>query len=174
MNTGTFFAVGLMVGVIVMIVTCSLSRKKQKTECEYDEMQLKIRAKGYQIGFYTALLLMMILILLLELNWLTVVTPGFAMFTALLINVTTFAVYCILKDAFLSIRGKANSYFWISGIIIAIEGFVTVRHIIDGDMLENGKLAFGNGAPALTGICFLAILITLIVKTVRNRKEADE
>ena len=59
MNTGTFFAVGIMVGVIVMIVTCSLSRKKQNKECEYDEMQLKIRARGYQIGFYTALVLMM-------------------------------------------------------------------------------------------------------------------
>ena len=39
---------------------------------------------------------------------------------------------------------------------------------------ENGVLTFECGAPALMFICFLAILITLIIKTVRNRKEAKE
>ena len=45
---------------------------------------------------------------------------------------------------------------------------------MEGEILEDGKLTFGSGAPALMFVCFLAILITLIVKTVRNRKEAEE
>ena len=172
MDTGIFLAIGIMVGV--MIAAWLLSRKSWKKECEYDEMQLKIRARGYQIGFYTALFLMLVLILLWELNWLTVATPGFAIYTALIISVTVFAIYCILNDAFLAIRGNANRYFWLFGLIIAIEGIVTVRNISNGEMLENGKLTFGSGAPAVMAVCFLAILITLFVKTVRNRKEADE
>ena len=172
MGTGIFLAIGIMVGV--MIAAWLLSRKSWKKECEYDEMQLKIRARGYQIGFYTALFLMLVLILLWELNWLTVATPGFAIYTALIISVTVFAIYCILNDAFLAIRGNANRYFWLFGLIIAIEGIVTVRNISNGEMLENGKLTFGSGAPAVMAVCFLAILITLFVKTVRNRKEADE
>ena len=160
-----------MVGV--MIAAWLLSRKSWKKECEYDEMQLKIRAKGYQIGFYTALFLMFVLILLWELNWLTVVTPGFVIYTALLISVTVFAVYCILNDAFLAIRGNANRYFWLFGLVIVFDGIVVVRHMINGEMLECGKLTFGSGAPAVMVVCFLAILITLFVKTVRNRKEAE-
>ena len=65
MNTGSVMALGIMVGV--MIAACVLSRKAKKTT-EYDEMQLKIRARGYQIGFFTALGLLVVLILLLELN----------------------------------------------------------------------------------------------------------
>ena len=172
MNTGTFMVLGIMVGV--MIGALFLSRKAQKKECEYDEMQLKIRAKGYQIGFYTALFLMIVLILLCELNCLTVVTPGFAVYTALIICVTVFAIYCILNDAFLAIRGKANRYFMMLGMVVALEGFVFVRSVMDGKVLEDGKLTFGSGAPAVMAVCFLAILITLAVKTVRNRKEADE
>ena len=172
MTTGTVFAIGIMVGV--MIAAWSLFRKTWKRESEYDEMQLKIRAKGYQIGFYTALFLMLILILLWELNWLTAVTPGFAVYTALLVSVTVFAIYCILNDAFLAIRGNANRYFWLFGLVIVLEGIVAVRNIINNEMLEDGKLAFGSGAPAVMAVCFLAILITLAVKTVRNRKEADE
>ena len=172
MNTGTFMVLGIMVGV--MIAALFLSRKAQKKEREYDEMQLKIRAKGYQIGFYTALFLMIVLILLCELNCLTVVTPGFAVYTALIISVTVFAIYCILNDAFLAIRGKANRYFMMFGMVVALEGFVFVRSVMDGKVLEDGKLTFGSGAPAVMAVCFLAILITLAVKTVRNRKEADE
>ena len=172
MNTGTFFVIGIMVGV--MIAAWLLSRKSLKKECEYDEMQLKIRAKGYQIGFFTALFLMLVLILLCELNCLTVVTPGFAIYTALIVSVTVFTIYCILNDAFLAIRGKANRYFFLFGMVVVIEGLVFVRSLVDGKMLEDGKLTFGSSAPAVIAVCFLAILITLAVKTIRNRKEADE
>ena len=55
-----------------------------------------------------------------------------------------------------------------------LQGATTVRYLMEGEILEDGKLTFGSGAPALMFVCFLAILITLIVKTVRNRKEAEE
>ena len=107
MNIGTAMALGIMAGV--MIAAWFLSRKAMKRNSEFDEMQLKIRAKGYQIGFYTALILMMILVLLWEMNLLTFVTPGFAAYAALIVSVTVFAVYCILHDAFLAVRGNPKS-----------------------------------------------------------------
>ena len=172
MDNGSVMAMGIMVGV--MAVVWFFSRKNRNKENEYDEMQLKIRAKGYQIGFFTALVLMMMLVFLSEMNLLTVVTPGFAAYAALLVSVTVFAMYCILHDAFLSVRGNAGSYFGIFGFVVLMEGIVTVRYLMEGKMLENGKLLFSTGAPAGMFVCFLAILITLVLKTVRNRKEAEE
>ena len=172
MTSGTAMVMGIIAGIIVAAVALMLRNRKK--ECEYDEMQLKIRAKGYQIGFFTALILMLCLILLWEADLLTVVTPGFAIYAALLVSVTVFAVYCILHDAFLAVRGKPNSYIGIFSAIVLLEGAATVRFLMEGEMLENGKLTFSSGAPALMFVCFLAVLITLIVKTVRNRKEAEE
>ena len=172
MTSGTVMALGIMVGV--MVAAWFLARKKREKECEYDEMQLKIRAKGYQIGVYTALILMIVLVLLWETGLLTVITPGFAVFAALIVCVTVFAIYCILHDAFLSVRGKANSYIGIFGMIVLLEGIATVRYLMEGEMLEDGKLTFSSGAPAAMFVCFLAVLITLIVKTIRNGKEAEE
>ena len=172
MNSGSVMALGIMVGV--MIAAFFLTRKCGKKECEYDEMQLKIRAKGYQIGFFTALALLMVLVFLYEMNLLTVITPGFAAYTVLIICVTVFAIYCILHDAFLSSSGNAKSYLGIFSLVVLVEGFVTVRYAANGELLEDGQLTFGSGAPALMFICFLAILITLIVKTIRNGKEAEE
>ena len=172
MNTGTAMALGIMVGV--MIAAWVLSRKAMKKNSEYDEMQLKIRAKGYQIGFFTALILMMIVILLCEMNWLTAVTPGFAVYAALIVSVIVFVVYCILHDAFISFRGDGKSQIWIFGIVALVEGFVAIRELSDGNLLESGKLGFSSGAPILMFVCFLAVLITLIIKLIRNRKEAEE
>ena len=172
MNSGSVMALGIMVGV--MIAAFFLTRKSGKKECEYDEMQLKIRAKGYQIGFFTALALLIVLVFLSEMNLLTMMTPGFAAFAVLIVCVTVFVIYCILHDAFLSIRGNAKSYLGIFSMVVLIEGFVTVRYAAKGELIENGQLAFGGGAPALMFVCFLAILITLIVKTIRNGKEAEE
>ena len=172
MDGGSFMALGLMVGA--MIAVWFLYRKGRKSECEYDEMQLKIRSKGYQIGFFTALILMMGLVFLSDMNLLTAVTPGFAVYTALLICVTVFSIYCILHDAFLSVRGNAKNQIVIFGIIVLVEAFVTIRNMTEGGMLTDGKLTFRNGASAGMCICFLAILIILIVKIIRNRKEAEE
>ena len=172
MTTGSVMALGIMVGV--MIAAFFLTRKSRKEECEYDEMQLKIRAKGYQIGFFTALALLLMLVFLYEMNLLTVMTPGFAAYAVLIICVTVFTIYCILHDAFLSISGNAKSYLGIISMVVLVEGFVAVRDAVNGKLLENGQLTFGGGAPALMFICFLAILITLIVKTIRNGKEAEE
>ena len=109
-----------------------------------------------------------------EMNLHTSVTPGFAVFAVLILSVTVFAIYCILHDAFLAVRGKAGTYICIFSLVILTEGFAAIRYAEEGSLLEDGKLAFGGGAPVLMFICFLAILITLIVKTIRNRKEAEE
>ena len=160
----------LLIGLIAWI---AVRRKKACTQ-QYDEMQLKIRAKGYQIGFYTTLALLCVLAVLMECNLLGVVTPGFAVFAALIISVTVFAIYCILHDAFLAVRGNPRSYFGIFGMIVILEGAATVRYLTKGMLLEDGKLTVSSGASSMMFVCFLAILITLIVKTVRNRKEAEE
>ena len=172
MNTGTVLALGILVGV--MITAWLLSRKAMKKNCEYDEMQLKIRAKGYQIGFFTALGLLVVLILLLELNAFSFVTPGFAVYAILMISVVVFAAYCILHDAFISVRGDGRSQIIVFSLVVLAEGLASIRYITEGEFLKTGTLAFDSGAPVLMFICFLAILITLIVKTVRNRKEAEE
>lgn len=169
-NTVVILELVLLIGIVVWVM---LRKKKSCTE-QYDEMQLKIRAKGYQISFFTALAMLSLLTVLLECGMLGIVTPGFAAYAALMVSVTVFAIYCILHDAFLAVRGNPMRHLTLFGIIVVLEGFTTVRYLLKGELLEGGMLTFGSGAPVVMFVCFLAILITLIVKTVRNRKEAEE
>ena len=172
MNTGTVMALGILLGV--MIAGLLLARKARHGEGEYDEMQLRIRAKGYQIGFFTALALLLALILLAETGMPLPLTFGFAAFAALILSVTVFAVWCVLHDAFIAFGENVKQYFVIFGVVVLLEGLVALRYLTNGTMLEDGKLGFSGGAPAVMCLCFLAILITLIVRTIRSGKEAEE
>ena len=171
MSDNAWMALGLL--VIVMVAAWALTRKARCNE-KFDEMQLKIRARGFQIGFFTALGLMMVLAFLLEMNIITLVTPGLLALTALMITVTVFAVYAITHDAFLSIRGDGKNHIALYSVIVIVEIVNVVRHAVMGTMLENGKLDFGVGAGIVMCVCFLVILVTLIVKKMKNGKEAAE
>ena len=73
MSTNAFFAMGLLVGI--MLAAWGLGRKWAKQK-HYDEMQLKIRAEGYRLGFFTALAMIVVLILLYELGLMARIAPS--------------------------------------------------------------------------------------------------
>lgn len=159
----------LLAGLVALAI-----RKKKNCTQQYDEMQLRVRGTGYKIGFLTALVMMGLVALLAECGLLGVVTPGLAAMAALMISVTVFAVYCILHDAFVAFRGNPKNHFLIFGMVILVETVNIIRTAIRGEFLVNGVIDFSAGAAVLTGAAFLAIFITLVVKTLRERKEAEE
>ena len=171
MSENAWLAMGLL--VIVMVAAWALTRKARCHD-KFDEMQLKIRAKGYQIGFFTALGLMMVLAFLLETGCVTIMSPGLLALTALMISVTVFAIYCITHEAFLSIRGDGKNHIALYSVIIIVESVNIVRHAVMGTLLENGMLEFGVGAGIVMCVCFTAILVTLIVKKIKVGKEAED
>ena len=171
MTDNAWIILGLM--ILLLVAAWVLFRKKRCTE-QYDERQLRIRARGYQIGFFTALILLFILALLFETNSLTVITPGLTVLTALLISVTVFAVYCINHDAFLAIRGDGKSQILLYSIIVLVEIANVIRHIAIGELMDDGKVNFTLGSAVVVGLCFLVMLVTLVIKIKNDKKEAEE
>ncbi len=114
MNISTLIPLALM--VVLMVIVLLLTKQKRQTS-EYDETQLKIRARGYKIGFFTALCMLAVVSLLSETGvLLSAVTPGFAAFAVLIVSVVVFSVYCILHDAFVEICGNARSFLIIASL----------------------------------------------------------
>ena len=171
MSKDAFFALGLLAGL--MIAAWGLGRKAFKSK-HYDEMQLKIRATGYRIGFFTALALMAVLMLLFELDCLGIVSPAFALLAVLMVSITVFAVYCIRHEAFLSVDGQGKRYIALFTLVVLCNGLTSALRLIRGEALENGRLTLSFGSPLLMTVAFLVILAALLIKTVKAGKEAAE
>ena len=165
-------AVMLIVGVIMYLANKGGTRNNS----HYDEMQLKIRATGYKIGFFVTLIGLFVFGFLIECvpNISKVISPAFCMMSVGLIGIFTFAVYCIFNDAFYSIGQSRKRYMYICVLVIITNGLGAVRHISDGNLIEGGTVTFSNCGGLVCAIGFLIILISLIVKEAMSRKEVGE
>ena len=55
-------AVGMMVGVIIIVALFKFANTNRAVKTEYDERQLVLRYKGYRVGFYTMLVYEIVMI----------------------------------------------------------------------------------------------------------------
>ena len=162
----------LIVGVIMFMANKGSTGK----DTHYDEMQLKIRATGYKLGFFVTLIGLYVFGFMIELieSFGKVISPSFCMMAAGFIGIVTFAVYCIIMDAFYSIGQNRKGYIFLCVLVILVNGIGTISHIIEGTLIEDGMVTFSNCGGLLGAAGFLVILISLLIKEVSGKKEVDE
>ena len=171
MASDMFYAGGMLVGII--LVVWAVTRKSGKAR-HYDEMQQKIRADGYRLGFFVTLVLLTVTMFALEMGLDRTVAPSLAVYAAMMLGLTVFAVYCIRHEAFISIGCQGKQFLITYALVTALNAIVAVRKLQEGTAVVDGRLTLSFGAPALLSLCFLVVLITLGVKMAHSGKEVSE
>ena len=153
--------------VIILVILTFARSKKSKKEPHYDEMQIRIRATGYKIGFFVTLIGVFLLAFLTEMSdaFSRAVPPVFGMAAVGFAGIVVFAVYCIFKDAFYSIGQNRKSYVILCAVIVVMNGAGIVPQI------RSRSLFLADYMNLLCFVCFAVILIALLVKGVIDRRE---
>ena len=166
-------ALGILVGVIAASGLLAFLFKKKVLDCHFDERQERARGKAFQYGFFTLLIAAYgygISDVLLG-RWCDVLT-GVTLCIALALCV--FAVTCILKDAYLSLREKPRTVMTFFALLSAVNLGLGVMYHISPGLTENGVLTFRAVNPII-GAAVLVILIVYIVNyLLRPRDEEAE
>ena len=166
-------ALGILVGVIAASGLLAFLFKKKVLDCHFDERQERARGKAFQYGFFTLLIAAYaygVSDVLLG-RWCDVLT-GVTLCIALALCV--FAVTCILKDAYLSLREKPRTVMTMFVLISAVNLGFGVLYALSGDLVEDGVLTFRAVNPII-GAAVLVILIVYIVNyLLRPRDEEAE
>ena len=170
-HAGVFF--GLMVGLLAGIAFIMFLFKKKVLDMHFDERQERARGKAFQYGFFTLLIAAYaygISDVLLG-RWCDVLT-GVTLCIALALCV--FAVTCILKDAYLSLREKPRTVMTMFALLSTINLGFGGMYALSGDLVEDGVLTFRAVNPII-GAAILVILIVYIVNyLLRPRDEEAE
>ena len=163
----------LIFAVLFALIWIIVRMRRDGQNNHYDEMQLSIRLKGYKIGFFVTLTGLFILIFTMECSnvFESKVSASFALGLVGFAGIVTFAVYCILKDAFFSIGQNRKSYMILCLIVVLSSGIGMIGSVREWMASEDKTLTFVNSANLLCGVSFLIILIALIAKDVHDRKE---
>ena len=170
-HAGVF--VGLAAGLLAGLAFIMSLFKKKVLDMHFDERQERARGKAFQYGFFTLLIAAYaygISDVLLG-RWCDVLT-GVTLCIALALCV--FAVTCILKDAYLSLREKPRTIMTMFALLSTINLGFGGMYALSGDLVEDGVLTFRAVNPII-GAAVLVILIVYIVNyLLRPRDEEAE
>ena len=170
-HAGVF--VGLAAGLLAGLAFIKFLFKKKILDMHFDERQERARGKAFQYGFFTLLIAAYaygISDVLLG-RWCDVLT-GVTLCIAL--SLCVFAVTCILKDAYLSLREKPRTVMTMFALISAMNLGFGVMYALSGGLVEDGVLTFRAVNPII-GVVTLVILIVYTVNhLLRDREEEAE
>lgn len=164
---------GISVGVIAALGLLAFLFKKKVLDMHFDERQELARGKAFQYGFFTLLISSYAYGVsdVIFGKWCDVLTGVTICLAAAL---CVFAVTCILKDAYLSLREKPRTIMTMFALISAVNLGLGGMYAYSGDLMENGVLTFRAVNPIL-GFAILVILIVYIVNhLLRSREEEAE
>ena len=165
--------VGLAAGIIAGLIFVAFLFRKKVLDMHFDERQELARGKAFQYGFFTLLISAYVYATsdVVLGRWCDVVA-GITLCVALALCV--FAVTCILKDAYLSLREKPRVVMTMFALLTLVNLAFGVMHGVSGDLVEDGVLTFRAVNPII-GLATLVILIVYIVNhLLRSREEEAE
>lgn len=166
-------ALGISVGLLAGLLFVALLFKKKILDMHFDERQELARGKAFQYGFLTLLATTYAYGIsdILFGRWCDVLA-GVAI--CLAAGLCVFAVTCILKDAYLSLREKPRKFMVLFALLSLFNLGLGVMYGVSGGLVEDGVLTFRAVNPII-GAAVLVILIVYIVNyLLRPRDEEAE
>lgn len=164
---------GISVGILAGLFVVALLFKKKVLDMHFDERQERARGKAFQYGFFTLIIAIYAYGLsdVMFGRWCDVLT---GVTICLAVGLCVFAITCILKDAYLSLREKPRTVMTMFALISAVNLGFGGMYAFSGDLLENGVLTFRAVNPIL-GLATLVILVVYIVNyLLRDQGEEAE
>ena len=166
-------ASGIVIGLIIGFIFFKLANKDHKVKTQYDERQQVIRGRGYKAGFYTAMILEAVLLVLYYGNLPLPADPYMAHAAVIFISCTVLACYTIWNGAYWGLNNDRKRYYIILAGAVVLNAFPVVMTAVHGGLLEYGKLSsvFIN---LLALVMLAAIGIVMLVRDRLDRNEERE
>ena len=164
------FSITILVGAALILVFLKYTKNDKKIKCEYDERQLQARGNGFKYGFFTHILYSAVLAACSVMEIKIPMANGMLEVFGIILAILVFAVYCIRKNAYISLNENVKKLTIVFLVIGVMNLIIGIMHVIDGTIVENGIITV-NALNLFSGICMF--FITIVVN-LNNKEAADE
>lgn len=171
--------VGIVIGILIVIAVIAaalfflraVKDERKRDERRYDERQLMLRAKGYRLGFFTTMIAETLVVLLLEFDVIPAASASMAVYTALIVGIAVFAVFCVMRDVFFPLGEKGTTSLALWAVLALVNGVSAGIRIANGTMVENGAIRFMNGSYLVDALLFFTILVAVLARRLMGERD---
>lgn len=163
---------GVVVGILVVALSYKFAKIKKDAGCEYDERQQLTRGKGFKYAYITVIVYNAILCIFTIADVPIPVEQSVLIMAGILISVMVCAVYCIKREAYVSLNENTNRLLLVFVILGGINFSIGILHCIHGTMIENGIVTY-HALNLLCGIFLLIIAGILFAHTKLSSSDED-
>ncbi|MBP3410413.1 MAG: hypothetical protein J6J78_09815 [Clostridia bacterium] len=171
------YILGFLCGLAVVVIAGLVLRYIFKKKCligsgEYDERQKAIQGTGYKYAYFTALAVILvggIVESMLNLQWCSLMMLALL---GLWISICVFITYCVIRDAYFSLRSRRKHIMIILLIASLVNLGIGLRNTLAYGIIENGQLGL-NATNLLTGLCCIYLAAMMLVRTIWERRQED-
>ena len=167
MTKSVGFAIGLCVGLVLVVIIFKLANTDRKAATHYDERQALVRGKGYRVGFF-AMLICEVVMMALELGEVPIPAPRYLFhFGAIAVGAVALGSYCIWNDCYWGVNNDCRKYIAVFAAVVVLNAVPVVFGIM------GGKPWMDYGVNLICFVMLLILVIELIVKAVIDRGEEE-
>lgn len=162
--------VGLLAGIVASVLFIAMLLQKRVIDMTFDERQERARGVAFQYGFYTMVIAVVFYgaLDLMVGKWCDTLV---GCILCVCVGMTVFAVTCIRKDAYLSLKEKPKQIMtMLAGLALLNLLFGVMAY---DNLVQNGILTFWATNPVV-GMMALIILVAYILQYRSDRQEERE
>ncbi|WP_207637205.1 hypothetical protein [Eubacterium xylanophilum] len=156
-------AIGIMVGLIIVVFVLKAINKDGKMKTEYDERQKIVRGEAYMYGFY-ALIISLVAEFMVDSAVYDVSKLGITEFVApILIGIITQVTYSIFNDGYEGINTNMTKFIVVM-IVVTLINFLSGFGSIFNEGLFRSDVLNDSFVNILVGGMGLILMIELMIK----------
>ncbi|MEE3393899.1 MAG: hypothetical protein VZR23_09585 [Lachnospiraceae bacterium] len=171
------YRIGFMsgfLGVLLLLVVVMLLKRKRESDAAYDERQAAIRGRGYKYAYVTAGLLTFVYAICFEGIAKRFIEPGLVLVAIFFLSGLVLSGYCIFKDAYWGYKQHGHKSMIVCwGALDVLFLAQAISKIIDGKVIENGRISFDGGLPFVLAAFFLVFLCMQGLKLIIDKRDAE-
>jgi len=172
-STGLF--AGILSALLIYLLVMQFIKKEKLGNNDFDERQELVRGKAYKYGFFTMIIMLLLVTAAIEFNINLPVSTSLALFIALLVSIDVYAAYSIINDAYFGVGTNKMRYCIFFIIIMAVNLFAGISNL--NSMAGTGRnmvLGFSDGSNLCVALAFLPLLVIMFVKIFEEKKEMND
>ncbi len=156
----------LVGGLTALVVVAGRNRRDR-----YDERQLMEQGRGFQYAMLTMLIYNLVEPLCELMVGRKFMDANVALWISACLGIVVFAVYCVIKDAYVTVKTSPWVQTFVMGLF-SVTYTVSAFLRLDGGLIKDGMLTVDCANFALAAD-FVIIFLTLLIKTLRDRRRRE-